>query len=250
MSDIENKFINLIKITKSLRSENGCPWDKKQTFESLRTYIIEEAYEVIDAIQDKNFSNLTEETGDLLLQILFISNIAEEENLFTLEDVVSVLSSKLIRRHPHVFGDKNVKDDKEALELWNKQKALEKKGLKKEVSKVLPSLARAVEISKEFSKQGLDFPSEDDVLTKLESEIKEFEDVRFGSNKVDIEEELGDILFTVANLCRIKSINPEIALNRSTDKFNKRAKIFLKQKAKGESNTTAWEKAKLQVKKT
>jgi MazG family protein len=120
----EERIRELINLTKALRAEGGCPWDRKQTFLSLRNYIIEEAYEVVDAISRNDIGNLKEEVGDLLLQVLFITNIAEEESMFTFEDVILELSDKLIRRHPHVFGDKSAKDENEALKIWDEQKAL------------------------------------------------------------------------------------------------------------------------------
>ena len=125
MKSPEERIRELINLTKALRAEGGCPWDRKQTLLSLRNYIIEEAYEVVDAISRNDIGNLKEEVGDLLLQVLFITNIAEEETMFTLEDVILVLSDKLIRRHPHVFGDKSAKDENEALKIWEEQKALE-----------------------------------------------------------------------------------------------------------------------------
>ena len=249
MKNIDDKFKNLIKITKDLRGEKGCPWDKKQTLETLRTYIIEEAYEVIEAIHRKNNLDLKDETGDLLLQVLFISNIAEEEDWFTLEDVISSLSEKLIRRHPHVFGNKTVQNDDEALKLWNEQKSLEVSNNEKEISRVLPSLIRATEISKKYIKSGLEFSSEKEIIEKLNSEINEFQVASTKKDEKNIEEELGDILFTVTNLCRIRKINPEIALNISSDKFNKRAQIFSDLINEGLSPDVAWEKAKLILKK-
>ena len=122
---MKEKFIELIRITKKLRSEDGCPWDKEQTLESLRSHIIEESYEVIEAIDLKDYENLKEELGDLLLQILLISNIAEEQNLFSLEDVIDTHSKKLIRRHPHVFGEKIAKNADEAKAIWNEEKTKE-----------------------------------------------------------------------------------------------------------------------------
>jgi len=249
LSDIEKKFRNLIKTTKALRAEGGCPWDKKQTFETLRTYIIEEAYEVIEAIDNGDISNLKEEVGDLLLQVLFISNIAEEKDLFNLSDVLVALDDKLIRRHPHVFGDRKAGNEKEALDIWNEQKLKEDNYKSQEFSKITPSLIRAIDISKSYSKSGLDFPSEASILLKLQSEINEFNEASLSEDSVNIEDELGDILFTVANICRIKKINPEIALNKSSDKFNERAKIFLRLKSEGAKDKDAWEKAKLTLKK-
>lgn len=249
MKNIEKKLNNLITLTKALRAEHGCPWDKKQTFLSLRTYIIEEAYEVVDAINLCDNKNLKEEVGDLLLQVLFIANIAEEDDIFNLEDVVAGLSDKLIRRHPHVFGDKKVKNEEEALEVWDNQKFLENPGKTKKYSKSFPSLKRAVEISKIFSKSGLDFPSVKNVIEKLESEILEFREANQENSRENIEEELGDILFTVANLCRLMKVDPEIALNQSTDKFNQRAEIFISIKSNYLNDEDAWKEAKLTLKK-
>ena len=249
MKSREERIRELINLTKALRAEGGCPWDRKQTLLSLRNYIIEEAYEVVDAISRNDTGNLKEEVGDLLLQVLFITNIAEEENMFTFEDVILELSDKLIRRHPHVFGDESAKDENEALKIWEEQKALENNGENKDFSKILPSLKRAVKISKFFSKDGLDFKSVKEVHSKLESEILEFDEAYKRNSKSDIEEELGDILFTVANLCRLNKIDPEIALNQSSDKFLERAKIFLAIKTNYLNDEDAWEEAKLTLKK-
>ena len=249
MKSPEERIRELINLTKALRAEGGCPWDRKQTLLSLRNYIIEEAYEVVDAISRNDIGNLKEEVGDLLLQVLFITNIAEEETMFTFEDVILELSDKLIRRHPHVFGDESAKDENEALKIWEEQKALENKGENKDFPKTLPSLKRAVKISKFFSKDGLDFKSVKEVHSKLESEILEFDEAYKRNSKSDIEEELGDILFTVANLCRLNKIDPEIALNQSSDKFLERAKIFLAIKTNYLNDEDAWEEAKLTLKK-
>ena len=248
MKSPEERIRELINLTKALRAEGGCPWDRKQTLLSLRNYIIEEAYEVVDAISRNDIGNLKEEVGDLLLQVLFIANIAEEETMFTFEDVILELSDKLIRRHPHVFGDESAKDENEALKIWEEQKALENKGENKDFPKTLPSLKRAVKISKFFSKDGLDFKSATEVYRKLESEILEFDEAYKRNSKSNIEEELGDILFTVANLCRLNKIDPEIALNQSSDKFIERAKIFLAIKANYLNDEDAWEEAKLTLK--
>ena len=249
MKSPEERIRELINLTKALRAEGGCPWDRKQTLLSLRNYIIEEAYEVVDAISRNDIGNLKEEVGDLLLQVLFIANIAEEETMFTFEDVILELSDKLIRRHPHVFGDESAKDENEALKIWEEQKALENKGENKDFPKTLPSLKRAVKISKFFSKDGLDFKSVKEVHSKLESEILEFDEAYKRNSKSDTEEELGDILFTVANLCRLNKIDPEIALNQSSDKFLERAKIFLAIKTNYLNDEDAWEEAKLTLKK-
>jgi len=248
----EQSFNRLLKITKKLRSEEGCPWDRKQNFESLKLHIIEESYEVLEAIDSKDYQNLKEEIGDLLLQILFVSNIAEEKTLFTLEDAVNDLSEKLIRRHPHVFGDKVARDSEEAKYIWNQEKIKEGKIHKKEFLKSSPSLIRAIDISKAFAKSGLEWDSSEKVLQVLLDEIKEFKEAVEKKDNPLIEEEIGDILFTVANLCRKKDINPEIALNKSSDKFLKRATLFidLRKKFIDLSDEEIWKKAKLILEKS
>jgi|TARA_Y100000817_G_scaffold133291_2_gene104318 tetrapyrrole methylase family protein/MazG family protein len=250
---MKEKFLELVKITKKLRSEDGCPWDKEQTFETLRSHIIEESYETISAIDMKDYDNLNEELGDLLLQILLVSNIAEEKKLFTIEDVIGELSKKLVRRHPHVFGNKSAKDANEAKEIWNREKMKEPNKDKVIPSKSFPSLIRAVDISKHYSKlTNLDWPSSTPLLEVLYEEINELKVGLENEDKSEIEEELGDILFTVANLCRKEGLSPEIALNQSSDKFTRRANLFVELKSKFEhlSDEELWSKAKLISKKT
>ena len=253
MKDLfEQSFNRLLKITKKLRSEEGCPWDRKQNFESLKSHIIEESYEVLEAIDSKNYQNLKEEIGDLLLQILFISNIAEERTLFSLEDAVNDLSEKLIRRHPHVFDNEMAKTPNEAKDIWDRQKIKEGKIQKREFSKSSPSLIRAMDISNTFAKSGLEWDSSEKVLEVLLDEIKEFKSAVKKMDQLLIEEEIGDILFTVANLSRKKNINPEIALNKSLDKFLKRAVLFidLRKKFIDLSDEEIWERAKLILKES
>jgi|TARA_B100001971_G_C18224420_1_gene559375 tetrapyrrole methylase family protein/MazG family protein len=249
---LKEKFIELVRITKKLRSEEGCPWDREQTLESLRSHIVEESYEVIEAIDLKDYNNLKEELGDLLLQILLISNIAEEQNLFSLEDVIGTHSRKLIRRHPHVFGERVAKNADEAKKIWNEEKVNEKNNEKDRFSKSFPSLIRAVDISNNYSKLDLDWESSEELLEVLFSEIKEYQEAIKKKNRLLAEEEIGDILFTVANLCRKEKINPEIALNKSSDKFLKRAKIFinLKKNINNLSDEEIWKKAKLLAKES
>ena len=250
---MKEKFNNLVKITKRLRSKDGCPWDKEQTFESLRSHLIEESYEVISAINEKDYINLNEELGDILLQILLISNIAEEENIFTIEQVIEKLSEKLIRRHPHVFGDRTAKNSDDAKKIWEEQKNRESNQTKSPRSKSFPSLIRAVEISKYYSKvSNLDWESSSDLLQVLDDEKNELQAVLKKGNEKEIEEELGDVLFTIANLCRKENINPEIALNESSDKFVKRADVFLKLRSElpDLSEDELWDKAKSITKKS
>ena len=239
-----SNFKKLIETTKQLRSENGCPWDKEQTFDSLKPYIIEEAYEVISALDNNDYKNLKEEVGDLLLQVLFISNIAEEEDIFTIDDVIFELNRKLIERHPHVFGKKTAKTSNEAKKNLGSTKKEKKPN--NDLSLVYPSTYRAIKVSKFYSKKGLEFTNINEVFDKLNEEIHEFKDALITKNKNDIESEMGDILFTISNLCRLNGLDPEIALSESTNKFISRAEKY--QKIKNEKsipNDEAWDKAKL-----
>lgn len=237
-------FKKLIETTKQLRSENGCPWDKEQTFDSLKPYIIEEAYEVISALDNNDYKNLKEEVGDLLLQVLFISNIAEEEDIFTIDDVIFELNRKLIERHPHVFGKKTAKTSNEAKKIWDQQKKEKKPN--NDLSLVYPSTYRAIKVSKFYSRKGLEFTNINEVFDKLNEEIHEFKDALINKNKNDIESEMGDILFTISNLCRLNGLDPEIALSESTNKFISRAEKYQKiKKDKNITNDEAWDKAKL-----
>ncbi len=239
-----SNFKKLIETTKQLRSENGCPWDKEQTFDSLKPYIIEEAYEVISALDNNDYKNLKEEVGDLLLQVLFISNIAEEEDIFTIDDVIFELNKKLIERHPHVFGEKTAKTSNEAKKIWDQQKKEKKPN--NDLSLVYPSTHRAIKVSKFYSSKGLEFTNINEVFDKLNEEIHEFKDALITKNKNDIESEMGDILFTISNLCRLNGLDPEIALSESTNKFISRAEKYQKIKNDNKiSNDEAWDKAKL-----
>ena len=237
-------FKKLIETTKQLRSENGCPWDKEQTFDTLKPYIIEEAYEVISALGNNDYKNLKEEVGDLLLQVLFISNIAEEEDAFNIDDVISELNKKLIERHPHVFGEKTAKTSDEAKKIWDEQKKEAKPN--RDLSLVYPSTYRAIKVSKFYSKKGLEFTDINEVFDKLNEEIHEFRDALITKNKSDMQSEMGDILFTISNLCRLNHLDPEIALSDSTNKFINRAEKYEKIKNNNDiSNNEAWDKAKL-----
>ena len=167
-----NSLDKLIDITKKLRSEDGCPWDKKLTLKDLKSYILEEAYEIIDALEKNDKDNIKEEAGDLLLQIIFISNICEENKDFNFSDVILQLSDKLIRRHPHVFGNKIADTAEDAKEIWDYQKKSEK--IKGKLNSDTPNI-RAIKISKEYAQKGLEFSSSNDILNKLIEEINEFE---------------------------------------------------------------------------
>ncbi|MBP7280566.1 MAG: nucleoside triphosphate pyrophosphohydrolase [Leptospiraceae bacterium] len=246
----------------TLRSENGCNWDKKQTYDSLKEYIIEEAYEVVDAVESKNFEHMKEELGDLLFNIVFYAQIASEDKKFNINDVAKDISEKLIRRHPHVFNvPANLTPD-EVLANWNKIKQQEKINNPKPESvldgipKSLPSILRAEKLQKLAAKVGFDWANIEDVKKKLHEEIdelyKEIQTEKQDMNK--IEDELGDVLFSVINLSRFLKVSPEVALNRANLKFTSRFQ-FIEKEAKLENknleNMTLeemdelWDKAKL-----
>ena len=238
-----NSLDKLRDITKKLRSEDGCPWDKKLTLKDLKSYILEEAYEIIDALEKNDKDNIKEEAGDLLLQIIFISNICEENKDFNFSDVILQLSDKLIRRHPHVFGNKIADTAEDAKEIWDYQKKSEK--TKGKLNSDTPNI-RAIKISKEYAQKGLEFSSSNEILNKLIEEINEFEVASNNKNFENMEDEIGDIIFTCLNLCRFNKINPDIALARSVKKFQNRSQKFFEILDKENIDTNkAWNKAKL-----
>jgi len=214
----------LLDIMQTLRSPEGCPWDREQNFNSLLPYLLEESYEYIDAVQSGNAKLMAEELGDLLLQVVFHAQIAKEEGKFTIEDVIREICDKMIRRHPHVFGNENLGTSKEVLKKWEEIKASEKeekpKSAMDKVPRSMTALIRAQELSRRAAKVGFDWDNSKPVLEKIEEEIKEFEAEKSGSPEA--EEEFGDILFALVNLARHKGISAEIALARANAKFEKR----------------------------
>ena len=223
--------LQLLEIMKQLRDKDtGCPWDKLQTFDTISKYTIEEAYEVIEAISNKDWANLKEELGDLLLQVVYHSQIASELNLFDFNEVVEGISNKMISRHPHVFGSNKLKKsisqqiiDWELIkDLERKEKPNNPKYLLDNIPRALPALVRAEKLQKKAAKVEFDWPRTSDVLDKLNEESLELVDAIDKSNQIEIEEEVGDLLFTMVNLARRLEINPEQALMRTNDKFRKR----------------------------
>jgi tetrapyrrole methylase family protein/MazG family protein len=218
---------SLIKILARLRGEGGCPWDREQDHRSLRPYLIEETYEVLEAIGEEDVYKICEELGDLLLQIVFHAQIADEESYFNMNDVIEGISEKMIRRHPHVFGSVAVKDSKEVLINWEKIKAEEKAGNKTAsllsgVAKSLPSLMRAVKLQEKAASVGFDWPDYRGALAKVREEIVELESAISSSKPVEIERELGDLLFSMVNLARLLGIDPDTALMETSGKFIRR----------------------------
>ena len=228
-------------ITSQLRDpEKGCPWDKEQTFESIAHCAIEEAYEVVEAIENKDYEAFKNELGDLLFQVVFHSNIAEEMNLFTFDDVVDSITTKLINRHPHVFSDLSIEDSKAQTDHWEKIKIEERKQ-KHGINSILddigtnqPALNVAYKIGKRARSVGFDWSNVGGVIDKIEEEIEELKVAINSGNQSNIEEEAGDLLFSIVSLSRHTSIDPESALRKANKKFDQRFRSM--ERALKESN--------------
>ncbi|HET6420279.1 MAG TPA: nucleoside triphosphate pyrophosphohydrolase [Geobacteraceae bacterium] len=221
-----SKFDTLMELMRRLRGPGGCPWDAEQTHESLKRYLLEETYEVIEAIDAASTPMLREELGDLLLQVVFHAVIAEERGEFSIDEVIDTLNDKLIRRHPHVFADLKVKDIGQLIDNWEKIKKMEKGNARKSVlsgvPSHLPALLKAQKISEKAARVGFDWSHADQVFAKVLEELKEFEETMLEGNEDRMEAELGDLLFALANLGRFLSLNPEDALRKTVARFMKR----------------------------
>jgi tetrapyrrole methylase family protein/MazG family protein len=226
----DSAFKELYDIVVRLRSPGGCPWDIEQTPSSLRGALVEETYECLEAIDENDFSHIAEELGDLFLLATMISYMHEQEGKFSVADALSNVSKKLIRRHPHVFGEVKVKDSAEVLENWAEIKIKQegrkpKDSILDEVSGGFPPLDRAFKLQKKAAKVGFDWTDKEGVIGKIKEELDE---VCTAKNDTEIEEELGDLLFSVINLCRFLKIEPSAALNRTNIKFIERFKYVEK----------------------
>jgi MazG family protein len=231
-------FERLVALQGRLRAPNGCPWDREQTHATLRTYLIEEAYEVLDALESGDDTKFAEEMGDLLLQIVFHSQIAAEEGRFTVADVIREVHEKMVRRHPHVFGTKRAKDSAEVLRHWEQIKAEERRTQKtgskpaermKEPASVLdgvprtqPALLEGLQLTKKAARVGFDWGTVEGIFDKLREESAELQRVLETNDRPKIEEELGDLLFAGVNLARFLHVDPEIALKNANAKFLRR----------------------------
>ena len=208
----------------------NCPWDKKQTLDSLKRLTVEETYELNDAIENKNFENIKEELGDLLLHIVFYSKIASEKNHFNFSDVVEKICEKLIERHPHVYGDVEANSDEEVKQNWEKIKLKENnKGVLSGVPASLPPLVKAYRMQEKAAGVGFDWQHINGVIQKIEEEIREFYDEVNQKSQKRAEEEFGDLLFSLVNYARFMGINPDDALSNANQKFRKR---FVKMESK------------------
>lgn len=243
-----------------LRAPGGCPWDREQTFDTIKPYLLEETYEVMDAIDARDWRELAEELGDLMLQSVFFAQMASEAGHFRIEDSLDAINNKLIRRHPHIFGDTEAHTAEDVKKRWDEIKAEEKKSkgespklLLESVPRSLPALVEAAQISSRAARVGFDWENAEQVLAKLEEELHELAEARKQASPEEIEGEIGDLLFVLVNLARFLKVDPEQALRGSNAKFRRRfAHIETSLQARGktlpESNLNEmeelWQEAK------
>lgn len=223
-------FDGLVQVVAALRSENGCPWDKAQTHETLKPDLIEEAHEVIEAIDAKDSRKLPEELGDLLMQVMLHAQIAKDDGVFSINEVIQSITDKLVRRHPHVFGGINVRNTDEVLKNWEEIKRSEagyqdRHSVLDGIPRHLPSLMRAQTIQRKAARVGFDWDSVSDVFPKIEEEIQELKSSVAAAEAEAIEIEIGDLLFSIVNLCRFLGVEAEEALRKSNRKFFNRFQL-------------------------
>jgi MazG family protein len=220
------RFQRLVELMARLRAPGGCPWDREQTFSTIKPFLLEETYEVMDAIDRGDWPELAGEIGDLLLQAVFFSQMASEEGLFSIDDSLDAINSKLVRRHPHVFGGQTAETEGEVRKIWGEVKAAEKKDkggkeklLLEDIPRAAPALVEAAQISSRAAGAGFDWDNAAQVVEKLHEELREFHEA---GGPEERENEIGDLLFVVVNLARFAKVDPEQALRRTNAKFRER----------------------------
>ena len=234
MNKLSKELEELLSTFRSLRNpDTGCAWDREQTFKSIASCAIEEAYEVADAIDREDFKSLKSELGDLLFQVVFHAEMANEKGIFNLKDVINELNKKLVRRHPHVFSNEKALSSEESLTIWEDIKAQERKtqkldSLMDDVPKNLPSLIRAKKLQKRAARVGFDWKDANKVINKIEEELEELKIEHSKNNRDKLAEEVGDIFFTIVNLTRHYDLDPEDIMRRSNLKFEQRFKAMEK----------------------
>jgi len=225
------RWERMVALMSRLRGPEGCPWDRNQTLHSLRPFILEEAYELVDAIEQGKGEAIREETGDLLLEVLFVSQICAERGLFTSNDVLEGLEAKMVRRHPHVFGDQTAASAGDALAKWEAIKDAEKESdadapspgsMLGRIPRALPALVRAAKLSARAARVGFDWTSVEQIFDKLDEELRELREARQSGSPDAVAEELGDLLFVISNISRHLSVDPELALKAANQKFEER----------------------------
>ena len=244
---------DLIGIMARLRdSERGCPWDRVQTFRTIAPYTIEEAYEVADAIEREKFTDLLDELGDLLFQVVFHAQIARESGEFGFEEVVDAIAGKMVRRHPHVFGDANERSLAEQPERWEEIKAVErsergsKGSLLDDVPIALPALTRAMKLQRRAARCGFDWPNSNAVFDKITEELVELREAVRAGDRAGIDDELGDLLFTVVNFARHLGIDPESSARAANKKFERRFRELERRAGAGGTSAEALSSAELE----
>jgi len=221
----EAGFARLVEIMARLRAPDGCPWDREQTFDTIKPYLLEETYEVMDSIDDRDWDGLADELGDLLLQVVFFSQMAKEAGHFDVSDAIEAINSKLIRRHPHVFAEGEAKTAEEVVRKWDEIKATEKprpKGLLAGVPRSLPALMEARQIASRAAGAGFDWNNVEEVLGKLHEELAELDQARKVGSAEALQDEIGDLLFVIVNIARFLKVDPEQALRGTNSKFRRR----------------------------
>ncbi|MCB5239496.1 MULTISPECIES: nucleoside triphosphate pyrophosphohydrolase [Niallia] len=221
------EFSQLRHIIAELRGPNGCPWDKKQTHESLRKYLLEESYELIEAINERDIDHIIEELGDVLLQVMLHSQVGEDEGYFSIDDVIEGISDKMIRRHPHVFGEEQAESVDDVMKHWQNAKKQEAKeeteSILDGINRAMPNLLQAYELQRKAAKVGFDWPNVEGAWEKVKEEVLEFqEELKAANNREQIESEFGDVLFSLVNIARFYEVDPELAIFQTNKKFLQR----------------------------
>jgi tetrapyrrole methylase family protein/MazG family protein len=235
-------FARLVGIIAALRGENGCPWDKEQDAASILNYFLEEVYEAAEALEQGSTGALCEELGDVLMEVVFLSRIYEERGAFTVADALGSINDKMIARHPHVFGDAKIESSSRVVEEWQKSKLKEKKraSLFEGQPRRLPALLAAFQIGQRAASVGFDWPSAREALDKVKEELAELERAMEGKDRSEVDRELGDLFFALANAARKLEVNPELALLRADEKFIGRFSLM---EGKLKSRGLAWGQA-------
>ena len=223
------RFETLVSLMARLRAPGGCPWDREQNFDTIRKYTLEETYEVLDAIDRRDWDGLREELGDFLLQAVFYAQMAQEEQRFSISDSLDAINQKLVRRHPHIFAGETASTGDDVLKRWDQIKAEEKKakadqpqGLLDGVPRAMPALVEAQQIASRAAGVGFDWSNAEEVLEKLDEEVRELNEARRAESADAMEDEIGDLLFVIVNLARFVKVDPEQALRRTNTKFRRR----------------------------
>ena len=228
-SDAGQRFARLVEIMARLRAPDGCPWDREQTFDSIKPYLVEETYEVMDSIDARDWPELTAELGDLMLQSVFFAQMAAEEGRFTISDSLDAINQKLVRRHPHVFADGAARTSGQVKERWDEIKKEEKQSQGRDtrqllgsISRSAPALVEAQQLTARAATVGFDWENPEQVLDKLNEELGELAEARRSAPREEIENEIGDLLFVLVNLARFLKVDAEQALRKTNAKFRKR----------------------------